>query len=199
MTASPALLQRTVFWQPVEGTGLEYLRLRAVDAGYVAAGTVMAIAGDTPYRLHYKIKCDDSWNTRKVALEVHSPLGEAVRILRSNGLGRWRDDHGAELPELSGCRDVDISATPFTNTLAIRRTDLRPGQSVTLKIVYVNVPSLEIRPAEQRYSCVERSGRGGVFGYESIDMHDGFKATLPVDADGLVLDYPELFRRVYPR
>ncbi len=199
MTGSPALLRRTVFWQPVEGAGLEHLRLRAVDAGYVAAGIVMAIAGASPYRLHYKIKCDDSWNTRKVTLEVHTPLGEAARTLRSNGLGRWRDDLGAELPELSGCRDVDISATPFTNTLAIRRTSLRPGDGVTLKIVYVSVPGLEIRPAEQRYTCVERTAHGGVFGYESIDMHDGFRATLPVDADGLVLDYPALFKRVWPR
>ena len=198
MTGSPALLRRTVFWQPVEGTGLEHLRLRAADAGYVAAGVVMGIAAGTPYRLHYKIKCDDSWNTRKVMLEVHTPVGEAVRILRSNGLGRWRDDLGAELPELDGCRDVDISATPFTNTLVIRRANLRPGQGVTLKIVYVNVPGLEIRPAEQRYSCIERTAHGGVFGYESVDMHNGFKATLPVDADGLVLDYPELFKRVHP-
>jgi hypothetical protein len=199
MSVAAAPLRRTVFWQPVEGAGLEHLRLRAVDAGYVAAGTVMGIAGDTPYRLHYKIKCDDSWNTRKVTLEVHTPAGEAVRTLRSNGLGRWRDDSGAEMPELNGCRDVDISATPFTNTLAIRRANLQPGQGVTLKIVYVNVPGLAIRPAEQRYSCIERTAHGGVYGYESIDMHDGFKAILPVDADGLVLDYPELFKRVWPR
>jgi hypothetical protein len=26
----------------------------------------------------------------------------------------------------------------------------------------------------------------------------GFKADLPLDADGLVVDYPETFRRVYP-
>ena len=199
MTSPPALPQRTVFWQPVDGAGLEHLRLRAADAGYVATGLVMGLDHGTPYRLHYKIKCDDSWNTRKVILETHTPAGEAVRTLRSNGNGRWRDDHGAELPDLTGCRDVDISATPFTNTLAIRRTNLRPGHGVTLKIVFVDVPSLEIRPAEQRYTCVERTAHGGVFDYESIDMHEGFKATLPIDADGLVLDYPEMFRRVYPR
>jgi hypothetical protein len=199
MNGPAALLSRSVFWQPVAGGGLEHLKLRAADGGYVAVGVVMGMDRDTPFRLHYKIKCDDSWRTRKLLLECYAPKADGIRILRSNGQGRWRDDTGSELPQFSGCLDVDISATPFTNTLAIRRAKLRPGHAGQFKMVYVSVPSLDVRPAEQRYSCIEQTAHGGRYGYESIDMHGGFKATLPVDADGLVLDYPELFRRVYPR
>ncbi|MGH6934118.1 MAG: putative glycolipid-binding domain-containing protein, partial [Dongiaceae bacterium] len=114
MNGQPALLSRTVFWQPADGAGFEHLKLRAVDGGYVAAGIVMGVDRGIPFRLHYKIKCDDAWSARKIILECHTPDGEAVRTLRSNGQGRWRDGLGVELPALAGCLDVDISATPFT-------------------------------------------------------------------------------------
>jgi hypothetical protein len=35
--------------------------------------------------------------------------------LESDGLGRWSNDSGT-IPELDGAIDIDISATPFTNT-----------------------------------------------------------------------------------
>jgi len=42
--------------------------------------------------------------------------------------------------------------------------------------------------SEQRYTCLER----GLYRFEA----GRFEAELPVDADGLVLDYPGLFRRI---
>jgi hypothetical protein len=35
-------------------------------------------------------------------------------------------------------------------------------------------------------------------GYEDEGQFEGFVADLPVDADGLVLDYPGIFKRVRP-
>ena len=63
-----------------------------------------------------------------------------------------RAEHG-ELTELAGCLDVDISATPFTNTLALRRLDLQPGENASLTVAYVKLPELTFRPVSQRYSC----------------------------------------------
>ena len=93
-----------------------------------------------------------------------------------------------------GCLDVDISGSPFTNTLPIRRADFKPGLSLSLTVVYLAVPELTIEPAEQRYTCLEKSPTAGLYRYESLDS--SFRADLPVDDDGLVLDYPGLFRRV---
>jgi hypothetical protein len=47
----------------------------------------------------------------------------------------------------------------------------------------------------QRYTCVEQTADGGVFRYESVAS--GYTALLPVDAQGLVGDYPEAWRRVH--
>jgi len=103
---------------------------------------------------------------------------------------------GEPVPALDGCIDVDISATPFTNTLPIRRLGLKPGEAANLKVAYLAIPEMRVEPARQRYTCLERDDQGGLYRYESLDGEfAGFTADLPVDAGGLVLDYPGLFRR----
>jgi hypothetical protein len=99
------------------------------------------------------------------------------------------------VPGLEGCVDVDISATPFTNTLPIRRLGLAPGESADVSVAYVDIDEMRAWTEEQRYTRLEQNSGDRLYKYESLD--GGFTADLPVDADGLVLDYPGLFRRVF--
>ena len=110
---------------------------------------------------------------------------------RSSGLRRGER---ARPGELDGCIDVDISATPFTNTLPIRRIHWQVGQSEVFKMVYILVPDLTVNVMRQRYTCVEKTEQGATFRYENVD--DDFKADITVDQDGLVVHYPGLFERV---
>ena len=97
---------------------------------------------------------------------------------------------------LQGCLDVDISATPFTNTLPIRRLALQPGSTATLIMAYIAAPQMRLRVAQQRYTCLDATSTGGRYRFESLTQGAvSFTAELPVDGDGLVLDYPNLFRR----
>ena len=43
-------------------------------------------------------------------------------------------------------------------------------------------------------ACLEKSPTGGLYCFKSLSS--GFRADIPVDGDGLVLDYPGMFRRV---
>src|SRR5215203_6431025 len=72
-----------------------------------------------------------------------------------DGEGHWKRRGGEPMPDLDGCIDVDISATPFTNTLPIRRLGFEPGQSEELTVAYIRVPELLIGPERQRYGCLE--------------------------------------------
>lgn len=190
-------LDRTLFWAPWDGPGLEHLRLRAADdVGYVATGTVLGLSEGLPFRLQYKIKTDADWRPRKVLLDCLGPRGGVTRLLRATGRGQWKDDGGEILSELDGCHDVDISATPLTNTLAIRRLKLKAGQRADLRVLHVGVPGLQIRAVDQRYTCVETRPDGATMTYEGLFRN--FTADLPLDGDGLVIDYPQTFRRVYP-
>jgi hypothetical protein len=190
----PEILDRTICWMPFGGVGFEHLQLRAEEGGFVARSIVLGIDEETPFRLQYKIKTDPEWRTRKLWVRAATPLGETALALRSDGHGNWRSEDGVEMPELRGCIDVDITATPFTNTLPINRLRLTPGQSAELRMVYMTTPNLEVSVSTQRYN---RRGDGSDILFES-PAHD-FTALLPIDDAGLVLDYPRLFARVYPK
>jgi len=190
-----AELDRTLFWAPIDGPGLEHLRLRASDGGYIAAGVVMAVEAGTPFRLLYKIKTDDAWRTRKVVLEAYTPQGESFKTLRSDGQGHWKGERDVELRDYDGCLDVDISVTPFTNTLVINRLPLQAGQQADIPMIYVKAPELTVTRVQQRYRCATRDAQGGRVTFDNLA---GFTADLPIDRDGLVLDYPKGWRRVYP-
>jgi hypothetical protein len=111
--------------------------------------------------------------------------------LSSDGSGAWLDGRGQPRHDLAGALDVDITATPFTNTLPIRRLGLREGESSTIVAVYVSLPELTVTTNRQRYTCLEPDRR---YRYESVDSD--FTSELEVDGDGLVVTYPGLFRRV---
>jgi uncharacterized protein len=181
-------------WSRWDGPGLEHLRLRVREGAIEADGVVVGEEGGTCFRARYVIRCDQHWRTRELILD---PLdGSDPLHLSSDGEGDWRDASESALPELRGCIDVDLSVTPFTNTLPIRRLDLREGESSDIAVVYVNVPVMELGTSRQAYTCLERGPGSGLYRYEDRGIFKGFTADLPVDENGLVLDYPGIFRRI---
>jgi hypothetical protein len=62
----------------------------------------------------------------------------------------------------------------------------------------VNVPGMQVESTRQRYTCLQSGERDGLYRYEDKGLLHGFTADLLVDASGLVLDYPGLFRRMCP-
>ena len=82
-------------------------------------------------------------------------------------------------------------ATPFTNTLPIRRHGLAAGQAETIQVVCVRFPELEVTSNRQRYTCLEPKQR---YRFESLDSD--FTREIEVDENGLVVTYPGPFRRI---
>jgi len=156
--------------------------------GISASGVVIGATDRGSFGLAYRLLIDARWRLRTAKL-VTAAGGRLA--LQADGRGRWTDGDGNSLPELDGCVDLDIEATPFTNTLPIRRLGLRAGERAEISVAYVAVPELDLSIARQRYS---RLGKADAYRFESLES--GFTAELAVDTQGLVLDYPGLFRRL---
>ena len=178
-------------WTTWTGEGIERLNVVRDGGRVLATAVVEGAENGTPFGVRYEILCDARWRVRSLTVQPLSG-GKALELL-ADGQGRWTTGQGDPLPDLDGCIDADISATPFTNTLPIRRLGLRTGESADLKVAYVAVPGLGVEPDGQRYTCLKE---GELYRYESLESD--FVADLRVDADGLVLDYPGLFRRIPP-
>jgi uncharacterized protein len=189
-------MDRQIMWSSWTGPGLEHLHLIQHQEGTIADGLILGVEEYSPFRTHYEIHCDMHWRVREVQLSLLNNLSRSFHFF-TDGDGSWTTESGESLSTLKGCLDVDISATPFTNTLPIRRLALQPGSSATLNVVYFAVPQMQVGAREQRYTCLEITSSGGSYRYESlVNGVSSFTADLSVDGDGLVLDYPELFRRV---
>ena len=178
-----------IFWQRVQGTGLERFELIRIADGWTLRGTILALDEQGPAQADYEIFCDAGWRTRRADVRVRQ--GDEERSLRlAVEDGRWIAD-GNELEAVQGCIDVDLSWSPSTNTLPIRRLSLEVGESSgPVTAAWIRFPAWTIEPLPQEYErLAERryrySSRGGAF-----------TAELEVDEDDLVIDYEGIWRRV---
>jgi hypothetical protein len=134
------------------------------------------------------LRLDSDWCVVEVKASV-AGLAEAVHLRRTR-TGDWLDEKDTVLPELHGALDVDLSITPLTNTIPIRRLGLRLGDSAEITAVYIAFPELAVSADRQRYTrvAVDR------YRYEAVDSD--FAREITVDEHGLVVSYPGLFRRI---
>jgi len=191
---------RHVMWTDLGGPGLEHLKLTQDELGYLADGMYVGRNQETePYRLHYEIRLDATWQMTALWLRVlDGPEGSGELALTVDGKSNWRNGEGESIPALEGCHEVDIFATPFTNTLPIRRLGLAAGESAEISVAYIDAPTMEPRPVRQRYQCIRPFGtEPGIYRYEPL-FRAGSAVEIAVDSDGLVIDYPNSFRRIWP-
>jgi hypothetical protein len=177
---------RSLRWRPAEGVGLEHLTLRGTEAGLRAEAVTVGERGGRPYGVSYVVDCDPGFAV--TAFTVATTDGRRLAMERRSG--SWHDAAGTRLPAFDACLDIDFSGTPFTNTLPIRRESWRPGTSREFAMLYIPFDSLQPQIDRQIYTCLEPR----LFRYQAADR--SFEAELPVDEDGLVVDYPHLFARI---
>jgi hypothetical protein len=175
----------TVLWQGLQSGALDRCRLEAGLDGPRLSGTVLTAEFGTPLDVRYRVEADPDGLTRRVELELDG--GSVRRVLLADAAGRWRWQDGPELPEVAGALDVDLTVTPATNTLPIRRLAAQEvGEAADFQMAWVQFPELSVIPSHQRYERLAA---------DRWRFSSGtFEAELLVDPEGLVLDYSGLFR-----
>lgn len=111
-------MERQVMWSPWTGPGLEHLHLLQQQKDIVADGLILGVKEQTPFRVRYEIRCDLHWRVRAIQLSLLGGSSHSLHFF-TDGAGSWTTESGEAIPSFKGCLDVDISATPFTNTLPI--------------------------------------------------------------------------------
>jgi hypothetical protein len=170
-------------WRRVDEPGLELLALSRSPSGLGVRSTLIH-AGAKSFGLRYRWELDPSWRTRTLHIERTDAIEKSLTIERT-GDTSWRVD-GEARPDLSGCHEVDLSATPFCNALAIRRLGAAGGELLAL---FVEASVLTCQPSRQSYEPV--GPRAWL--YLDKGVADGFTALLDLDEEGLVAKYEHLF------
>jgi len=151
---------------------------------------------DGPIGCRFEVELGLDWIPRVIVAQAVGRDGSRTLDLRRDRDGRWFRS-GDEAAELLGCLDVDLAATPLTNTYPIRRNaGLAVNESRTAPVAWVEVPSLRVLRVDQTYRRLGPSGEEpGVEAWEYGDpKHGAFRLT--VDRDGLVVSYEGFAERI---
>jgi hypothetical protein len=180
-------------WEIHETQGLETAWIILDDDGLAARGRAVGLAPE-PYWVSYTLETGKRQVTRRLAVTVEPASGADARsleLLRSPD-GAWSVD-GVELADLAGALDCDLAFSLLTNTMPILRYQLhqRPG-AADLVLAWVSLPDLGVHRSAQRYEHLRRTADGAVVRFTA----GSFTADLEVDADGLVVRYPQLGTRL---
>ena len=176
-------------WKGCEYTSLESCRITVTSECMEAASTIEGSYRDKVYLVKYTILANSAWEV--IGFSIESQInGKEHRIaLQSNGKGNWTTGGGCPIELFQGCIDIDISLTPFTNTLPIRRLGLAVGEANEIQVLYLDILNGETKPVRQKYTRMSPTQ----YLYENVP--NNFEALITVDSDGFVIDYPELFKR----
>lgn len=173
--------ETTAEWSGWDGAGHELLTLGWESGGWTADGVV------TGADVHYVVRVDEQWRVRQFLL--FRDQEEPDLWLGVNPAGQWGEVNGAHRPELDGCIDLDLACTPFTNSLPIKRLLLEVGETAEILVARVDHETLGVVPERQRYTRLTEHR------WRYWDESD-FTVEFEVDAQDLVVDYPDLFRRL---
>jgi hypothetical protein len=179
--------KRFALWRNLDEPGFERTVLSQTKRGSLLSGTILIALPDAT-EVRYRIEFDPDRRTRALHVELDGSDGQRTLDLRCEAGGGWRNgDDQLELgPDVF---DVDLSISPATNTLPIRRLGLAIGEWRDISVAWVRFPELIVERHDQTYA------RLGENVYRFTEGN--FTADLEVDEHGLVVNYPGLWERVF--
>ncbi len=185
-------MRRDIVWERLDRPGLEHLVLDAGPGGIRVESLVLLDDDAGLIALRYRLELTKDWRTLGASFDLLQGTARRTLAIARDG-GGWKVD-GVVRADLAGADDIDISATPLTNTPAIRQLALSAGETRPFRVVYVKVPALTVSPMSQDYTRLDPAEPARRYRYAS----PGFTAEVAFDADGIVEDYPPGWKRRTP-
>ena len=181
------MIGQNILWRRVDQPGHDSARLWFQDPYWNLVGAAIFIEDRRPCRLDYQVFCDASWNT--VFGKVNGWVGDKTVELEftADTNQHWRLNE-TKCVAVAGCIDIDLSFTPATNLLPIRRLQLPIGEEAGVRAAWLRFPTFTLEPLEQTYRRV------GAETYRYKSLGGKFVKELKVNKAGFVTRYPGFWK-----
>ncbi|MEQ8291899.1 MAG: putative glycolipid-binding domain-containing protein [Roseovarius sp.] len=176
----------TARWRALDREGEDTCRLCPAAHGWLLVGHARFRDEGGFAALDYVVRCDADWQTLSADIAgVHDAREVRLRVLRDNGTWLLNE---AEQPGLDGAADIDLSFTPATNLMPLRR--LLEGRETSLQssAAWLHYPEPALLRLDQTYA---RTGQPDVMSY--MAEQTDYATQLTFDRAGFVTLYPELW------
>ncbi|MCW1961006.1 putative glycolipid-binding domain-containing protein [Chryseobacterium viscerum] len=180
---------KTLIWQGVLYQSLEYFNEQTKDENYIIVESkIIGCYEDKIYAVDYSILIDKNWIVQNFLIK--SEINKVKTTLEGKRNQNQWEINNVINPEFNDIKFIDISLTPFTNTLPINNLQLKENNPKKIDVIYIDVLNQHIRPVQQQYTKTASNK----YLYENIE--NDFKAEISVDNAGLVISYPKLFEKI---
>ena len=179
-----------IMWRKLDAPGHDAATFSELEGGAELRGMAV-FHGDTgPVALNYTVRADAAWYSTEGTVEGWCGSRRVKLRLRRARDGTWTSN-GALCAAVTGCVDLDLSFTPATNLLPLRRLDLQVGQAAEVCSAWLEWPAGVLTPLVQRYA--RRSVTE--YAYEAeLPSAARFVGVLRVEPHGWVRDYAGLWQ-----
>ena len=174
-------------WRRLDRPGHDAALLRAHGDGWTLSGVAVFLHEAGPASLRYSVEVDGRWATRRGRVTGFigaAAIDHAIRRRRD----QWLLD-GLEIEGLGHLIDLDLSFTPATNLLQLKRAGPQVGQRVAIPAAWFDVDAATLTELPQFYQRLSDTA----FRYAAPSVP--YEGLLEMSSDGFVEFYPGLWKR----
>lgn len=199
---------RAVAWTKDDPPGAEFALIH-LQAQRLGASGIAIGCDPEPYRLCFELQTRDMYVTDRAHVETEGAGWTRRLEIQRSSRGVWSastqstgrlamPQAGGDLAKLQDALDLDLGLSPVFNSMPVLRHGLHQGGgSEDFLMIWISVPDLSVHASPQRYTFLERRSEAQrLVRFEAIGAGEDFAADVQFDADGLVIDYPGIARRV---
>ena len=181
-------MQANLLWTGREYYSIENCLITSKDTGNSITSAIVGSYQNKIYTVKYFLETDNKWLIQFVNLSCKINNKEYNLELKQDINNSWKLNDEIN-NDFDNCLYVDISLTPFTNTLPVNHLRLALNENRTIKTIYINILEQEIKKVEQFYQKLSDTK------YLYQNVPNDFEAVIEFDEFGFVVDYPYLFYR----
>jgi hypothetical protein len=140
----------TAHWRALDREGEDKCRLARTDQGWILIGHARFHNPDGFASLDYVVRCDTGWRT--INADIAGTHGEMdVRLQIEKTPKGWRVNQTPQ-PGLDRATDIDLSFTPATNLMPLRRLSDGALDAIITQAAWLDYPAATLKPLDQTYS-----------------------------------------------
>jgi hypothetical protein len=175
-----------IIWKGLYYHCMENCVVASSDIGNEITSTIIGYHDQQAFQVDYHICTSKNWEIDFASIRAR--LNEVIDTTVLEMKNGECFLNGEKKIAFEGFVFIDISLTPFTNTLPINCLQLQPGERQVIQVIYFDILGKEIKPVKQVYTRLSNNS----YLYENYDH--SFSATIKTNEHGFVTNYPRLFK-----
>jgi len=181
-------MKTNVFWKGLYYQSFEDCSIAESETIIEITSVIIGASEGQLFKVDYRMQVSKEWEI--IAVRVDTQLDNRHIDTTLEQKDGQCYINGTSESTFAGFKYIDISLSPFTNTLPINSLHLRVGQQAIIDVIYFDILAQKVLPSRQTYTRLSACK----YRFENEDK--SFIADIEVDEGGFLTFYPQLFERL---